>query len=186
MKSLVYLLILPLILTSCAMFENRSYYDIMAETESPMWVPNRDFQVVAGDTGRTYRSYEEISERAPASFEAHQDSQYSYSLRNELMKLENGQSDQDYQVYDRYRHKFASDSEKIYFLRLNPRDRMSYLSAKGFLGNESGFQTNPRAYARAYDQGVWQNSQPRYETPLNQWVPRENSRAPASIEYGGY
>lgn len=194
MKSLLIMLVLPLILTSCAMFERRSYEDVMFDTAGPMWVPNRDFQVVGGDTGRVYRDYNDIMQRTPASFETMEEQEYAYSLRTELVKLENLQNEKDYELYDRHRFHFGSDSERIYYLRLNPSERISYLKARGFMGSREGsFGPTPsaqRAYARAYSEGepAWQapNYQETYPAQPMEWRPRESSRAPASLEYSGY
>lgn len=176
------------------MFETRSYYDLMTDNAGPIWVPNRDFQVVGGDTGRVFRDYNEIMQRTPASYQTQEDQEYAYTLRAELVKLENLQSEKDYELYDRHRFRFASDSERIYYLRLNPNERVSYLRAKGFIKNgERNFMSAPsaqRAYARAYSEGTpsWQEfaDQETNSLPANQWQPRDTYRAPASLEYGGY
>lgn len=113
------------------MFEQRDYMSEMDfQYDEPLFQANRDFMVVPGDTGRDYRTSNEIMERTPASFEDQESMRYNTSLKRELNMLENKVSDAEYQQYQKYQDKLGGTSEKIYFLRLTPVEKEEYLVAK--------------------------------------------------------
>ena len=52
--------------TGCADWvHQRTYLKEMDETKDGFFVPDRDFAVLSGDTGRRYRTKAEIAERTP-------------------------------------------------------------------------------------------------------------------------
>ena len=134
LKSFIYICLLSF-LYSCSMFEYRDYSDqmdpFMGYSDEPMFMPNKDFMVVAGDSGRDYRSFEEIKRRTPASYNERLDDRYQKSLQVELNAHVNRLSDEEYWEYDKIKNKLGSTSEKIYYLGLNPREKKQYLNARG-------------------------------------------------------
>ena len=134
MKRISNLLILffLLALTSCAMYEHRDFEAQMdpMRVDDPMFMPGSDFAVVPGDEGRYYRSSSEIRGRTPATKRLMEKERYANSLKRELVGLENKIDDAEYQEYLKIRDRLGSDSEKIYFLGLTPRQRQEYLAIR--------------------------------------------------------
>lgn len=126
-------LILLAILSSCAMFEKRDYYDQMNDfnfSDKPMFSANDDFMVVSGDSGRYHRTDKQIWDRTPASGATQYERRYQDSLKRELYHLEARLTDQEFYEFDRHRGDIGSISEQIYFLRLSPKDRKEYLQMR--------------------------------------------------------
>lgn len=136
MKTTFFTLILGLtglLATSCAFMSERSYSDQMENMEDGMFIPNRDFQVVAGDSGEASLSRKEILRRTPASRLEKEKLFENFALEEELVQLEEEQSGGMAEHYARYREKLKNNSERIYFLKLNTvRERDEYLASKGF------------------------------------------------------
>lgn len=140
MKNTILLLILTQMMVSCSLFENRSHYSEMVEQEEPFFVPGRDFDTTVGDSGREYRSMEEIKKRTPAYAKDNWEATESAHLTRELLFLENRQDGQQWRHYVKYKEKLATTSEKIYFLKLNSiSHRNQYLYSKGI--TDSGLTT---------------------------------------------
>lgn len=124
------------------MFERRDFaremgYGELQYMEEPAFMANRDFMVVAGDDGRDHRSWSEINSRTPATARTREEAIYQQSLKRELYYLENQLNDQQYNSYLRYRDELGSLSERIYFLRLDPRAKRSYLQSRGLSGRNA-------------------------------------------------
>ena len=125
------LLILLTIMTSCGLLERRDFSDQMDyRFDDPIFKPNDDFMVMAGDTGKDFDSYNEIVERTPASRNVGQDYRYQKSLERELRYLERKLTENEYYEYTQFRNQLGSNSEKIYFLRLNHSEKQDYLSIR--------------------------------------------------------
>ena len=145
----VFSLLLLVILTSCSIFESRDFSDQMDEylmTDDPMFKPNQDFMIMAGDSGRHWRDSGEIRQRTPASVENKVDYLYSKSLERELRHLESRMSQDEYFEFERNREKIGSTSEQIYYLRLSERERAEYLGLKGV--DQSNMRNSRGYYAR--------------------------------------
>lgn len=128
---LTLLLTLPV---GCAQFHTgRTYLSEMEHDDSTFFEPRNDFPVVAGDTGRDWRSDKEMRARTPASMDDLEESRATRYLRNELRALEAGQSEEALEFYDKHKHQLATTSEKIYFLKLPVRERREYLLTRGFI-----------------------------------------------------
>lgn len=125
------LLTLLLLSQSCA-YTGRSFLSEMSHDDSSFYQPN-DFPVVNGDTGEMGISEEERRLRTPKSFADVAESRHRRVLLDELRTLENEQSDRALKFYERHKHRFATTSEKIYFLKLPTHERKEYLEARGFL-----------------------------------------------------
>ncbi|MBC75590.1 MAG: hypothetical protein CME64_06200 [Halobacteriovoraceae bacterium] len=129
---------LALISTSCAMLDRRDFYEQMdTRFDQPMFMPEQDFAVVPGDTGRAYRAHEEIMGRAPATAAQQERSRYDNSIKRELSWLESRLSDQNYNDYLRVREQLGSDYERIYYLRLAPAQQAEYLGVRGIAPSKS-------------------------------------------------
>lgn len=117
-------------LTSCAQFlERRSFIDTM-DKEDDLFVANRDFPVVPGDSGSFGRSEEEIMGRTPASYRSKEDFERKRSLQTELERKEAGLSEHERVKYRQAQSVLQTESERIYYLGLNPSERQHYLQTR--------------------------------------------------------
>lgn len=132
MIRLTNLLILLLLLSGCAMLDNRDFAEQMdpMRVDDPLFVPNQHFSVVTGDDGRYYRDDSQIKGRTPATQRGQQEDLYTNSIKRELRGLESKMNDAEYQEYLRIRDQLGSDSEKIYYLRLRNSEKQEYLGIK--------------------------------------------------------
>ena len=117
MKKPLFLISTTFILQSCSVVPERSYYSQMEETEEEFIVPNRDFPVVGGDTGKIGRTRSELMRRTPASEEEKEKYFQDVVLDEELEKLIEEQSISYRNHYYQYENRFISSSQKIYFLK---------------------------------------------------------------------
>jgi len=132
-------LILILGLSACSDFViKRSFEQEMERDSDGVFVADKDFPVVSGDVGQTYRNSEEIRLRTPPTPSTKKKLEYLSSLEDELQHLEEGLTEKDYQHYSRYKDKLQNNSEKIYFLKLKTlRERDEYLYGKGIYSEQS-------------------------------------------------
>jgi hypothetical protein len=125
----------------------RSYLSEMEHDDSSFFSPREDFAIVAGDTGRDWMSPGERRRRTPAS-EGEEFDGGSRFLKQELRTLESMQSEESAEFYQEHRHRLASVSERIFFLKLPPHERREYLVNRGFLpAPKPGVPTRERASA---------------------------------------
>lgn len=152
MIKLATILLISITFASCAMFEHRDFYDemVFADLEAPFIVPGDDFEVVAGDSGRSYRSQSEVMRRTPATARDKDQFNYSSSLQQELYNLENMVSDAEYHLYSKYRDELNTTSEKIYFLRLPPAQKKQYLVSRGIISSANKQESTARSIAGFY------------------------------------
>lgn len=127
------ILILSFFITGCTQMSNRSYLAEMSDEGNSSYGPQDDFQIVSGDTGRDWENDEERRLRTPASESEMQADRTKRFLKNELKTLEGQQSEQSLIVYEKYKQKLSTISEKIYYLKLTPFERREYLDARGFI-----------------------------------------------------
>ncbi|MFW5887635.1 MAG: hypothetical protein ACOCUH_02440 [Bacteriovoracia bacterium] len=126
------LLVIIFLISSCSLMPHRSFEEVMQYEQEGMWVPGRDFPVTAGDTGKVYRTDEEINRRVPASEYQAKVNRYQSSLEKELSRLENSLNEEERVHYYRYASKLNSTSQRIYFLSLNNiEERNQYLQDIG-------------------------------------------------------
>lgn len=124
-------LVLVGLLTSCAeLFHNRTFIDEMDRDTDGLIVAGRDFQTVPGDTGRAYRSHQEILKRTPMSERYKRKLTEEESLKYELAKKEDRLSPAEYRDYVEFKELMPSLSEKIYYLSLTPQERLRFISEK--------------------------------------------------------
>lgn len=129
----ILILLISIAASSCAMMEHRDFeaqMDPYQANNDPLFLPNRDFAVVPGDSGRYFRNNNEINERTPATAQMREKDLYNNSIRRELVGLENKMDDATYQEYIKVRDKLGSNSEKIYFLRLSSHEKREYLQLR--------------------------------------------------------
>lgn len=125
------IIIFCLSLMSCThLFEGRSFITEMDRETDSFLVPGRDFRTISGDSGRAYRSAEEIMERTPANYRSKEDYEYQRSLMNELEWRENQLSETEMTRYRQLGAYLPSESEKIYYLSLSRYERESYIQSK--------------------------------------------------------
>ena len=121
---------------SCSFIPERSYSDLMDETEE-FYVPERDFILTSGDSGERYASMDQTLGRTPAAFDPNDSSvspelREKYQLEHELTVLERTQPPMFQEMYWQYKEDFRNNSERIYFLSLpSLRERELYLSSRG-------------------------------------------------------
>ena len=117
--------------TGCADWvHQRTYLKEMDETKDGFFVPDRDFAVLSGDSGRRYRSKAEIAERTPVFGKKRRKWERKKFLRRELNRKEERLGEEEYKNYQRYRNRFDNDSERIYYMNLPIEERLNYLSRK--------------------------------------------------------
>jgi len=118
----------------CAQFQTgRSFLSEMEHDDTRFFEPRNDFPVVAGDTGRDWSTDKEMRARTPASERDVANDLHSRALMRELRSLEQSQSEESLEFYDKHKHQLSTTSEKIYFLKLPPYDRREYLMSRGFI-----------------------------------------------------
>jgi hypothetical protein len=123
---------------SCGLLERRDFSSQMDyRFDEPLFKPNDDFMVMAGDSGRDYDTYNEIMEKTPSSGKMNSDYRYDRSLERELRYLEQKLSDSEHSEYTRFKGNFGSRSEKIYFLRLPASEKRDYLSVRKIESNSN-------------------------------------------------
>jgi hypothetical protein len=120
--------IIFVISVSCSLLDQRDYEDQMLDqyTES-MFEPRRDFPVIAGDTGVAFMSENELKSRTPASFEQKKSDLFDETLERELIMLEASLDEVEAQKYVLVKNKLGGASSRIYYLRMHPMERDSYL-----------------------------------------------------------
>lgn len=133
MKSM--LAVLTLVFTcACSLAPHRSYLSEMEEDDSSLFEPRKDFVVVPGDTGRDYRSAQEWKRRIPASESMRRREREEQAIEQDLVRLENAQSEAAARHYRQFRARLGSTSERIYFLQLpSHAEREEYLAARGLV-----------------------------------------------------
>jgi len=128
-KSLILLITISQI--GCSMLDHRDYEMVMNERfDDEMWIPERDFDVVPGDSGRSYRNNAEIFNRVPATARDAKELNHQRSLHEELMIKENKLSEVEYEDYRKIKHLLGSTSQKIYFLSLTYPEKLAYIQAR--------------------------------------------------------
>jgi len=119
-------------LMSCAFMPQRSYLAEMEHDDSSFFEPRKDFNVIPGDEGISWRSDEDWRARTPADEFQLKNEREKKVMENHLRKLEAAQSEGAKKHYDQIKKHLPSTSEKIYFLSLRGRvEREEYLSARG-------------------------------------------------------
>lgn len=123
-------LTLCLFVTSCAnMFENRTFIDQMDHETDSVFVPGRDFQAIAGDSGNPYRSRDEIMERTPMHGASLEEQRQNNSLYQELYRKEISLHPKEKKLYSEVEPYLNEVSEKIYFLNLSYHEKMDFIEA---------------------------------------------------------
>jgi hypothetical protein len=128
-RGLYFVLIL---LSSCSFVPYRSYQDEMDRNDQAFFEPESDFPIVAGDSGTTGRTKKEINARTPLSHTEKRALLQRRQLIQERKDLESSLDDQEKAYYQKYRSSLTTESEKIYFLKLNSyRDQQEYIRSRG-------------------------------------------------------
>jgi len=123
-------LVLAHLVSCAALLEPRTFADQMEEEEG-LFNPGKDFPVAQGDTGKVYYDEEERVRRTPASKVEREEYQERQSLKDEMARLEDNMSPEEFSSWEKLRSNFSSDSERSYYLRLNPSERRTYLDTLG-------------------------------------------------------
>lgn len=114
------------------MLDHRDYTEEMEFSfDAPMFEPNRDFMIVAGDTGRDYRSSSEIRGRTPATAKDAENYKHDNNLDRELTYLESKLSPDELDAHREIRSQIGNVSQQIYYLRLKPFEQKEYLKSRG-------------------------------------------------------
>jgi len=148
----LYLLPISIFSISCAQFETgRSYLSEMSHDDSRFFSPREDFPIVAGDTGRYWNTENEQRRRTPASDLDIIEMKRARLFERELAELEDSQSSDALTFYEKFKHRLATTSEKIYFLELPVYERRDYLVSRGFIEEPKpqGLSHNSRTAAVA-------------------------------------
>ncbi len=123
-----------LLFTACADLPGgRTYLSEMEHEDATFYRPDEDFPVVGGDAEVTGMSMDEYRRnRLPRTEEEKSTDREGQILKAELRNLEESQGEEDREYYNKYKKKFATVSEKIYYLKLPRGERRSYLQERGF------------------------------------------------------
>ncbi len=145
------LLVISMLMSSCAMLEYRDFEDQMSEyrDDDLSFVPNQDFPVVAGDSGDMGGGLEVILRRTPASGSQRKLNAHESSIRQELYALEGQLQEDELKQYIENKDKLGSDSQKIYFLSLDEMEKYDYLKTRGLVerADNSYYSSAERAIA---------------------------------------
>lgn len=125
------ILLFVFFISSCSMLDRRDYEMVMNDQfNEDMWIPEKDFPVVAGDSGRSFRSEEEVYSRVPATDAMSRDLTFNRSLNSELRSLESRMNEAEWEDYSKIRDQLGTTSQKIYFLKLPYREKLEYIRAR--------------------------------------------------------
>lgn len=130
MKSTIIVLALTTLSSCAGLVTERTFINQMDKETDGLFVAGRDFTLVSGDTGVSYRTRREIDERTPYNERELESIGESYSLDRELARKEMRLSAA---ARTQYRHAAAylnTTSEKIYFLNLSYLEREEYLESR--------------------------------------------------------
>lgn len=131
MKSLL-LISLSTLLASCSFIPQRSFLAEMEHDDSTFFEPRKDFNVIPGDEGISWRTDDVWRARTPKDDFTLKSEREERAMLNHLRKLEGEQSDGAKEHYDKIKKHLPTASEKIYFLSLRGRvEREEYLAARG-------------------------------------------------------
>lgn len=138
MKRSLFFIPLMILLASCSQFgDQRNYLSDLDGESGHFFEPEDDFPVVAGDSGRRWETDKERRHRIPKSPEDLALERREKSLARELASLEDRQTTRSLDLYERHKHFFKNNSEKIYFLKIPAHERVDYLSSRGFLSQDN-------------------------------------------------
>ena len=128
-----------LFLSACAdLPTGRTYLSEMEHDDSSFYRPDEDFPVVGGDAEVTGMSMDEYRRnRLPRTQEEKGLDRQSQFLRSELQSLESSQPEEDLALYQKYKKKLVTQSEKIYYLKLPRGERRQYLQDRGFIETQT-------------------------------------------------
>jgi hypothetical protein len=133
MTNLISLTFLLVISSSCSqLLTNRSFIDEMEHETDSFWVAGRDFDTTSGDSGKQYRTREEVMQRTPLDGATREEVERKRSVQGELNKKLNALTDEQYTQYQSVREYLENDSEKIYYLNLSQYEREAYVQSKMF------------------------------------------------------
>ncbi len=126
----------------------RTYLSEMEHDDSTFYRPEEDFPVVGGDAEVKGMSMDDYRRnRLPRTkFERSEDRETQF-LRQELRALESAQAEEEMEFYQKHKKKLATNSERIYYLKLPRGDRRQYLQERGFI--QSPTKRSPASLSQA-------------------------------------
>ncbi len=168
-----------LLFSGCAgMFEGRTFIDEMDYQSEDLFIPGEDFSYTSGDSGRPYRSREEVMQRTPASERESSDRKESSSILKELAMKEKKLRPGDRELYEEMKAELETASEKIYFIGLNYQDKLAYMDSRSFEAKS----------ARQASRGI-ASLKPVYRSALNLGMSKDDVISkwgrPAKVEVAG-
>jgi hypothetical protein len=131
MRKFLCLLLITAFLTGCSgLFPRRTFIDEMDRESDGVFVPGKDFEISAGDSGSAYRSRNEVLRRTPAAFMRDGNLKEQRSLMGELTEKERKLTRREYRQYRELDDQFGDESERLYYLGLSRNEREDYLRSK--------------------------------------------------------
>jgi len=127
---MIKILLLLSLISSCAMLDHRSFEDEMDHETDGAFIPGEDFDVIAGDTGRAYRTREEVLERTPMSESQKYTLNEEKILAEELAEKESSLDEDELSRYTNIEPLLKNPSERMYYLGLANAERADYISSK--------------------------------------------------------
>lgn len=176
------LILVFLTLGGCAqLLERRSFIDEM-DRDDGLFVAGRDFPTVPGDSARYERSREDLMSRTPASYRSKEEFETQRSLRRELQRQESELSEHERMGYSQAKSILKTDSERIYYLNLNRRDRRDYLQSKMSDANPYDFQDNRRGLSLLEERQI---DAPRLREGMGKQAVRRMMGEPMRVDVAG-
>jgi len=129
----IVLCLITLFISSCAgLMGDRSYVDQMdRQNDHEMFKAGKDFDVVAGDSGRTRKSISNMRSRAPASEKEQEEQLLKLNTLNTINQMKKNLVGNDLEKYNNVKDVLPDNEAKIYYLNLSKRERIEYLKSLG-------------------------------------------------------
>jgi hypothetical protein len=119
------------------MLERRTFLTEMDQQQDGFFIANQDFPVIPGDSSDGFRTQQEIRKRTPLSKQEKTKSWETNSLKMELVAKERELKEQypnGYKLYKSYDSAFSNDSQRLYYLSLQPQEQKEFLYLLGSKG----------------------------------------------------
>ena len=135
MRALLLFLFIGQMVGCAELMQGTSYWDVMNQPE-PFFVPQKDFPLTAGDSGKVAFGDSEVKARTPETPKQQERYAYEQSLQRELFNNEQQLDEGERRFYNKYRQHLPTVSDRIYFLGLDPNSRREYLKDLGVIEHQ--------------------------------------------------
>ena len=130
MKKIINLIVLLSIVSCAPISLNRSYVDEMQEHEDQgIFVAGKTFETVPGDSGDQSYQRDEMLKRTPFKEEDSPEWSEKQKIEKELKYKVSRLGETQKIWFKRNQHLFENDSQRLYFLSLDGKEREEYLAS---------------------------------------------------------